>query len=190
MLTLNHASGFGSSSTLRGLTSENYFYRIANPLDIFGWCSSASDINCTISRDATVTDSPYGGTPLKMACTSNSGEAFIDTYSNSVWNIAAASSGQTWQVKVYAKANVATTGELFIFGVASTGGYFSTDNNTFGSSGAFNIGTVWNEHTFAFTPIRTVSPFITNVQIRLDGPQTNGSGVNIWWDGLQLYRLS
>lgn len=189
MLTLNHASGFGSSSTLRGLTAENYFYLIRNPLDIYGWCSSAATQNCTLSRDATVTDSPYGGTPMKMACTSNSGEALTGTYSDTKWNIAAASSGQTWQLKVYAKANVATTGELFIFGVQSTGGYFSTDNNTFGAVG-INIGTVWNEHTFAFTPIRTTSPFITNVQIRLDGPNTNGSGVNIWWDGLQLYRLS
>ena len=85
--------------------------------DIFGWCSSVDLSACTISRDTV--SSPVGNTPLKMAVTGN--DPHIGTYNTSTWNIAPAANGQTWVVSVYVKADVATTGEIVLFGANSSG---------------------------------------------------------------------
>ena len=189
MLQISSYSGFGGRSDLtdwyvKGLSAANFFKTdTRSPLDIHAWCSSAGVLGCSISRDTTVTDSPYGGVPLKMSVTGN--DPFAATYSATKWNIASASNGQTWTVRVLAKASVNTTMELFIFGARSTGTYISTDPVGAYTSREFNIGTSWAEYGFSFTFNNAEVAFI---QTRLDGPNSGGSGQTVWFDGLQVYR--
>jgi hypothetical protein len=82
---------------------------------------------------------------------------------------------------VWAKASVATTGALFIFGVNSSGTYIEAP------SGNINITTSWARYTFTTTFANALT---TNIQLRLDGPDSGGTGVNVWWDGLQLEQSS
>jgi hypothetical protein len=135
--------------------------------------------NATLTADPTIDPSPARGVPLKMAVTGT--DPYTGTYNTIATNISTAASGQTWTASVYVKASVATTGALFIFGANSSGGYID-----FGAGG-FNITTSWTRvsFTFAFT-----NPSVTNVQFRLDGPDSGGTGVNIWWDGAQLEMQS
>ena len=155
---------------------------LPNPTDIFAWCGSASTNLCTISRDASITRQ-YGSIPLKMVISGN--DAHIVSYGNSFWNLAPAANGQTWTISAYVKASVATTGELFIFGADSSGGYGGA--GTFGNAATINITTSWTRVSFT-TTMNGVN--VAYIQIRLDGTQTGGSGITIWWDGLQVERAS
>ena len=147
--------------------------------DIGSWMVQYGANNATLSRDTAVTDSPAGGVAMKMAVLGN--DPYTATYNSSTFNIATAGTGQTWTLSVYVKASVATTGELFIFGAGSAGTIIDY------SATAISIGTAWTRvsFTFAFT-----NALVTNIQVRLDGPNAGGAGVNIWWDGLQLERQS
>lgn len=166
------------------LSNFNKFNDVGDPLDIHEWSSSANMNASTQTRDTSVTDSPYGGVPVRMNVTGN--DPFFTTYNGSTWNIAAASTGQTWRVKVLAKASQATTGEIFIFGVNSSGSFLGGFGTNF-SSGAVTIGSDWSEcsHTFTFN-----DSDVAFIQTRLDGPPTGGSGINIWFDGLQVYNIT
>ena len=93
--------------------------------------------------------------------------------------------GKPWLVKVWAKASVATTGQIFIFGVDSAGGFIGNAGTAF-SAGGFSIGTSWAEVSFSFT---FSDAGVAYIQTRLDGPDTGGTGVDIWWDYLQVYRI-
>jgi hypothetical protein len=154
---------------------------IPYPTDIFAWCGSASTSNCTISRDPSITRQ-YGSIPLKMVVTGN--DPFISSYNAAQWNLSSAATGQAWTVSVYVKATQATTGQLFIFG-ANVGNDVFTYNNY--GAGTVNIGTSWTRVSFSFT-FSNVN--ITQIQIRLDGPESGGSGITIWWDGLQVEKAS
>jgi len=154
-------------------------------LDIFDWSGTVSQ-NATITRDTSTGKSPFGGIPLKMAQTGD--DAHIITYNTSQWNIAPASSGQTWQVRVWAKASTPTTGQIFIFGAREDGGFVSP-----GGIGAttISIGTEWAEFSYEYTPVNPDAfQTIAYIQTRLDGTQTGGAGIDIWWDNLQVYRIS
>jgi|688.fasta_scaffold435223_2 hypothetical protein len=153
-----------------------------NPTDIFAWCGGAGLNSCTISRDTSMTRQ-YGSIPLKMTVTGN--DAYIASYTNSFWNLAPAANGQVWTVSVYAKASVATSGELFLFGADSSGNYGGA--GTYGGSAAISITTSWTRVSASFT-ISGVN--VAYVQVRLDGPNSGGSGQTIWWDGLQVERAS
>lgn len=155
---------------------------LPNPTDLFAWCGSAGTNLCTISRDTSITRQ-YGSIPLKMVISGN--DAHIVSYGNAIWNLAPALNGQTWTISAYVKASVATTGELFIFGADSSGNYGGA--GTFGSSGAINITTSWTRVSFT-TAMNGIN--VAYIQIRLDGTQTGGSGITIWWDGLQVERAS
>jgi hypothetical protein len=170
----------GVSWTATGLGLVNQF---TNRLDIFAWSGSVANA-ATITRDTTTGLSPAGGVPLKMAITGN--DPHIGTYNGSQWNIAPAATGQTWQVKVWVKASVATTGEIFIFGVDSAGAFISNAGNAF-NAGGFTVGTSWSEVSYSFT---FADSSIAYMQTRLDGTPTGGAGINMWWDNLQVYRLS
>lgn len=141
------------------------------PIDLYGWITTGNA--CTLSRDTI--QSPVGNTPLKMVTTGN--DPYTNTYNSTGNNIAAASSGQTWTISVWAKANQNTTGAIFHFGANSSGNYI--DFNATGLS----LTTEWTRYTYTrtFTDGNVVA-----IQARLDGPDTFQSGVVVWWDGLQV----
>ena len=151
---------------------------IPYPTDLFAWCGTATAVNCTISKDISQTRA-FGSVPLKMVITAN--DPYIGSYNASQWNLASAANGETWTVSVYVKASQATTGELFIFGAPSNGTYVEAAN------GAINISTSWTRvsYTYTFTNAST-----TQIQARLDGANTGGSGITIWWDGMQVEKSS
>jgi len=148
--------------------------------DIFSWNNGTIANAATISRDTI--SSPVGNKPLKMEITGN--DPYTNSYNSSIWNIAPASSGQTWVVSVYVKANVATTGEIFIFGSGADGNVFDATNGQI-SAGAVNIGTEWTRVSYSFTFTKAIS----FIQLRLDGTPLSGSGQTIWWDGIQVERV-
>ena len=149
-----------------------------NPTDIFAWCGSASPNSCTISRDRSMTRQ-YGSIPMKMTVTGT--DPYVDTINSTIWSLAPAAIGQTWTMSVYAKASVSTTGELLIFGATSNSSIFEFDVAT------ISITTSWTRFSLTYT---TVEPTCAFIQVRLDGTPTGGSGINIWWDGLQVERAS
>lgn len=99
-------------------------------------------------------------------------------------NIAPAANGQTWIASVYIKANVATTGQIFIFGAAADGNVFNATTGQI-AAGEVSIGTDWTRVSYAFTFTKGIS----FIQVRLDGPPTDGTGQTLWWDGLQVERV-
>jgi hypothetical protein len=98
---------------------------------------------------------------------------------------APAVAGQTWTISAFVSASQATTGEFLLFGADATGNAFAP--NTWIASGTINITTNWTRVSFTGTipGSATATAFI---QCRLDGTQSGGSGINIWWDGLQIER--
>ena len=152
-----------------------------NPRDIYGWAGIAFNSNATTARDASVTDSPLGGTPLKMSVTG--ADPHIGTYGGGDWRIAPAANGETWEVRVLAKASAPTTIQTFIFG-ADAAGVWSWEVGNMGA-GNHNVTTNWQEFTYRYT---FTSPNVQTFQTRLDGPDS-GEPVDIWFDGLQVYRV-
>ena len=150
-----------------------------NPTDIFAWCGS-SGVNCTLSRDTTMTRQ-YGSIPLKMVVSAN--DPNMSTYNSPTWNLAPAATGQTWTVSVYVKASVATNVEgPVIFECNSSGTYLAAT-----SAGSISVTTSWTRISYSVTFGNASTAFI---QVRLDGTSTGGSGITIWWDGLQVERSS
>lgn len=162
-----------------GTMVGDYTNVIPNSLDIYSWAGTAGASNATLSRDTTTGLSPAGGIPFKMAVTGT--DPYTNTYNNQYWNLATAAAGQTWRATVYVKASSATQAGIFIFGADAAGTYYEAPNTV------ENISTSWVQisHTYTF-----VNPSTTRVQIRLDGPDSGGTGVNVWWDQLLYYRLS
>jgi hypothetical protein len=166
-------------------TSNNKFNDVGDPLDIFEWAGPANDQNCVITRDATVTDSPYGGVPLKMDVTGSDPHiGSYDTNPGGPWNIATAANGETWEVRVLAKGSAATSIQIFIFGSASDGSWANETGRI--GAGTRSITTSWAEYSFQYT---FGSANVQAIQTRLDGPD-DGSLVDIWFDGLQVYKIS
>lgn len=199
--TLN--SSYDNRYRFKPLSYENRFYSINNPLDIHNWCATQTFLlsggatggggsgfggvaalnQCTITRDTTVVDSPYRGVPLRMDVSGN--DPFISTTSNARWNIAPAANGQTWEMRVLAKASVSTQIELLIAGAASNGSWTVASGNVVQTT--YNVTTAWQEFSLVYT---FANATVANIQIRLDGPATGGAGRNIWFDGLQVYRVN
>jgi hypothetical protein len=143
--------------------------------------SGTGGANSTITRDTI--SSPVGNTPLKMVVTGN--DPYVASmYNTPSKNIAPAANGQTWIVSVYIKANVATTGQIFIFGAAADGNVFNAVTGQI-SAGGVSIGTDWTRVQYAFTFTKGIS----FIQVRLDGPDSGGTGQTVWWDGLQVERV-
>ena len=153
-----------------------------NPTDLLGFNRMATQIqSCTVARDPSQTRQ-YGSIPMKMSVTGN--DPYSGAYGNLVDNLASALSGQTWTISVWAKASVATTGELFIFGADTNGAIFATPDY---SAGTISITTSWQRFSFSYTFTNANTRYI---QFRLDGTISGGSGTIIWWDGLQIERAS
>ena len=152
------------------------------PLDVGAWATSGGA--GTYSRDPTVTDSPVGGVPLKMAVTG--ADPYTSTYNNSTWNLAPVLVGQTWTVSVWVKSSVPTVGQIFIFGANSVGSYLEAP------AGGISITPTWQRFSYTHTFANASSVYI---QTRLDGPDS-GFGIDgttrptIWWDGLQVEKNS
>ena len=145
------------------------------PTDLYSWASSGNA--CTLSRDTI--SSPVGSTPLKMVTTGN--DAYTSTYNRTGNNISAASSGQTWTISVWAKANQNTTGQIFHFGANSSGNIIDF------SATAISLTTEWTRYTYTRT---FTNGNVVAIQARLDGANTFQSGDIIWWDGLQVEQKS
>jgi hypothetical protein len=156
--------------------SQNEFQYSTDIVTFSGTGSNAA----TITRDTI--NSPVGSTPLKMAVTGN--DPYVNMYNTSSRNIAPAANGQTWIVSVYVKASVATTGQIFIFGAAANGNVFDAVTGQI-SAGGVSIGTDWTRVWYTFTFTKGIS----FIQVRLDGPDSGGTGQTIWWDGLQVERV-
>ena len=153
---------------------------LPNPTDIFAWCGAASANNCTLSRDTTITRQ-YGSIPLKMVISGN--DPYIASYNSPTWNLSAAATGQTWTVSVYVKASVATNVEgPVIFECNSSGTYLVAT-----SAGSISVTTSWTRISYSRTFSNASTAYI---QTRLVGTPTGGSGITIWWDGLQVERAS
>ena len=181
----NLDANYLSLSTTLWQSAANKFNLVGDPLDIFEWAGPAGDQNCLVTRDTTVTDSPYGGVPLKMDVTGSDPHIrSFHTNEGGPWNIATAANGETWEVRVLAKGSVSTTIEFFIFG-ASSSGFWDGSSGSIGS-GARNITTSWAEYSFQYT---FGSSSVQAIQTRLDGPNA-GSLVDVWFDGLQVYKVS
>ena len=161
--------------------SQNEFQ---SSTDIFGWFSgNAGGVNAaTVSRDTI--NSPVGNTPLRMDVTGN--DPHLGSYNAAKWNIAPALNGERWIVSVYAKANVATTGEILIFGANSSGAAFVNGGWLSLTGSTVNIGTEWTRVQHAHT---MNSADVAFIHMRLDGPNSGGTGQTVWWDGLQVERV-
>jgi hypothetical protein len=153
-----------------------------NPTDLLATQYMGNEIqSCTVSRDTTITRQ-YGSIPMKMVITGN--DAYAGRYGYLAANLASALNGQTWTISVYAKASVATDGQLFIFGADTNGAWSVTPDY---SAGTIAITTSWQRFSFSYTFTNASTRYI---QFRLDGTNTGGSGITIWWDGLQVERAS
>jgi hypothetical protein len=152
-----------------------------NPTDLFAWTQTA--LRAILTRDPS-NPSPVGKTPLKMEITGN--DPYTTTYNGLTWNLAPATSGQTWTVSVYVKASTTTTVELFLFGANSLGQ--TTSGGTYFTLAAKTAIPVTTSWTRIDHQITMNHPDITSIQIRLDGTTANGAGIINWWDGLQLER--
>lgn len=150
------------------------------PLDMFAWFNGTSG-SCTIERDFGTSKSPAGGIPLKMAVTGN--DPYMAAYNSVGYHLAPAAAGQTWTVSVWIKASTNTSAELFIFGDSAAGGnVFSIVDY---GAGTVNVTTEWTRVSYSFT---FSNASVARVQVRLDGPNSGGSGQTLWWDGLQVER--
>jgi hypothetical protein len=158
---------------------------IPKPVDIFGWCGGAGLNNCSISRVSIAPAglSPAGGTPLQMNITGN--DPIVGCYNSAFWNLAPAVAGQTWTISAYVSASQVTTGEFLLFGADATGNAFAP--NTWIAGATINISTNWTRVSFTAT-IPGTATATAFIQCRLDGTNSGGSGITIWWDGLQIER--
>jgi hypothetical protein len=178
---LRSVSSYSYQNLNRTRSLENVTKNVA--LDIGAWQVAGGGNACTLTRDLTVTDSPFGGVPLKMAITG--GDPYTLGWTSATWKITAATNGETWELRVLAKASVVGNLELFLFGSPSTGTPPVTAG-TYSASGQLVTSTDWKEYKFRWTISYSGIRFLS---MRLDGTQSVGSGQNIWFDGLQLYKV-
>ena len=167
--------------------SPNTFVK---PLDIYTWYvtqrGNSGANGCTVQQDTSIDKSPARGIPLRMNVTGN--DAHISSYNTSAWNIAPVLNGQTWRVSVYAKASTTLTNcEIYIFGADSTGTSFVGGNYIGITSKTITITPQWQrfDHFITFN-----NASVAYIQMRLDGPNADGAGTTVWWDGLQVELAS
>lgn len=145
--------------------------------DLYSWITTGNA--CTLSRDTI--SSPVGSTPLKMVQTGN--DPYTYSYNSAAYNLAPAVAGQTWTVSVWVKASASTQIEgAWITEHNSSGGYLAGGGSPFPT-----IGTDWVRISGTYTLVNASTAYIG---VRLDGTQTGGSGITVWWDGLQIEPAS
>jgi hypothetical protein len=162
--------------------TNNHFASVGNPTDILDWGFTGKD--CTLSTDNIA--SPVGNSPMKMVPTGP--DSYTNTYSNALWNIASAVSGETWTISCWVKtsqlnqpsdSNNDHTLVIFLMEANASGGYLTSSNKS------FSVGTEWTKISLT----RTLNNASTaNIQMRMDGRNTITTGDVIWWDGLQVVK--
>jgi hypothetical protein len=162
-----------------GLMAGDSVNVIPSPLDIFSWTGPSGANAATLSRDTVTGRSPAGGVPMLMAITGN--DPYTASYAAAVWNLGTAASGQTWIATAYVKASTTTLAGFFIFGSTAGGGIIDY------AESLYTATTSWSLISYSYT---FTNPSVTNIQLRMDGPNSGGTGQSIWWDQLQLYRIS
>jgi hypothetical protein len=162
-----------------GMMTGEYTNLVPSPLDIFSWTGPAGANAATLSRDTVTGRSPAGGIPMLMAITGN--DPYTASYGAGVWNLGTAASGQTWIATAYVKASTTTLAGFFIFGSTAGGGIVDY------AESLYTATTSWSLISYSYT---FTNPSVTNIQLRMDGPNSGGTGQSIWWDQLQLYRVS
>jgi hypothetical protein len=164
--------------------SSNTF---SKALDIFDWYTTKrgnlTGNACTVERDFVTSRSPVGGIPLKMNVTGN--DPHLASSNAATWNISAALNGQTWRISVYAKASQPLNDcELYLFGATSAGVAAIPGGGWYGiAQKTIAVTTEWQrfDHFITFNNAE-----IAFIQMRLDGPNSGGTGTTVWWDGLQV----
>lgn len=147
-----------------------------HPLDLYAY--GAGGNGHTGARDYTTT-SPAGGIPYKMTITGN--DPYVGSYNSPAFSFVSASAGETWTASVYVRATTPTEGTIFLFGADTNGTYIETGTNV------VPIGTSW---TRIWVTKTLTNPSTVAIQTRVDGPDANGVGIELWWDGMQVERGS
>lgn len=151
----------------------------ANTTNLYNWILGAGIADCVVSLD---TDelSPFGYTILKMEILGGTLDPHIGTYNSSTYNLAPASDGETWEARVWSRANLNTTMEIFGFSSLSNGYAINS------TSDEFNVGPDWSEKVLTFNTVSGTQ----FVQVRLDGPNLETNNVALWFDALQVRKIS
>ena len=144
------------------------------------WGTSANA--ATMSADTSVTDSPVGGVPLKMALTGGN-DPYTNTYNGSQWNVTEAAQGEQWTFSVYVKSNQSggINAQIFLFEARENGTYSTYTEQVFN-----NIGTSWQRISITRTLNQSDT---THLQVRVDGSDSGNANSHVlWWSGLQVNR--
>jgi hypothetical protein len=153
------------------------------PLDLYTWYVGLRGNNTgnqvTVHQDFNTSRSPVGGIPMRMDIIG--ADPHIGSYSNPIWNLAEAKTGEKWIFSVYAKATATMRPQLFIFGDDDGSGFLQAP-----AGANADITTEWSRVYFATTFSNASINFI---QARLDGPDSGQTGQSIWFDGWQLERI-
>lgn len=161
------------------LTTVNVF---KYPTNIHQWIldTQATTNNCQVTSDDDVAPaSPVGTTPLRMLVTGN--DPHILTYNQKKFNLTKVSVDETWEFSVYVKSTKNTTCQLYIFqckedGTLDTGSHQSSVKTC-------AVSAEWQQISHSVT---ITEPTAVSIQVRLDGPQSNGVGEYLWFDGMSL----
>jgi hypothetical protein len=144
------------------------------------WGTSA--VRATTSADPSVTDSPVGGVPLKMALDGNN-DPYTATYNGTQWNVTEAAAGEQWTFSVYVKSNQSggINAQIFLFEARANGTYSTLSQQVFN-----NIGTSWQRISIT----RTFNQSDTaHLQVRVDGSDNGNANSHVlWWSGFQVNR--
>lgn len=155
---------------------ENYINDNINPNvfpypdNIMDW--SPNGINCDVYTGNTQIHSPYGGIPMEMKTTA--ADAQTNTYNSSSWNLASASSGDTWHATCYIKGNRSMEAGIHMFGANSSGSFVESKNTM------ITLTTDWQKFSMSDTFTDAATEYI---QIRFEGPDTYNAGDICWFDG-------
>ena len=144
------------------------------------WGTSGNQV--TMSADSSVTDSPVGGVPLKMAL-SGGNDPYTDTYNSTFWNVTEAEAGEQWTFSVYVKSNQSggINAQIFLFEARADGTYSTLTQQVFN-----NIGTSWQRISITRTFTGSDTRFL---QVRVDGSDNGNANSHVlWWSGLQINR--
>ena len=158
----------------------------SNGLDIYSWYVAKRGNNtgnaCTVEQDFITPRSPVGGIPMKMNVTGN--DPHISSYNTATWNISTVANLQTWRLSVYAKASTTLNNcQIYIFGANSSGVSVVSGSYIGITSKTITVTTEWQrfDHFITFNNAN-----VAFIHMRLDGPNADGSGTTVWWDGLQV----
>ena len=172
-------------------TVPNYFAQKFNPVDLYRgaidpdgnvvkqpFANSIQSGRGTSSRDATVTDSPVGGVPLRIDVTQ--ANAFNTDWNNDDANIARTKAGETWIFSIYVKASAAAECELLVFGSEGGNGF----EEYIGDGIQQTVTTGWTRISQTFSMSDAQTKFI---RVRIDPLTPN---VTYWFDGAMVEKTT